>query len=459
MKVVIINSPLFKERNALYDEDSLPPIGLGYIATHLQNNGIEVELIDAIYSKIPLLELIESLTQSKPAFIAANIFTTNYELVKELFEGLKFKSHFIIGGLSTKDLHKEIIGWEISNPMDIVIGDGEMITLDIVKGQPRENPILSQDNFKVYMVNSSSTYYLSDISSQDLNRDFFLNEPIHHPFGFTEANIIASRGCIYNCTFCAAARSLNSEFTIRERTEQSLISELLQIQDKFPEVNSIRILDDLFLKNSNTVQKAINVFSKFNFQWRSMAHVLTFQKVDPTTLKAMKESGCQELFIGIESGSPRILQSINKTHKVETIFENLAKVIMAKIAIKGYFIYGFPGETKEDMEMSFQLAKRLKTLARDEGVNFRTSVFQYRPYHATEIFHDLVQEGKILQIEQVTENKELSGLVGRIQFNFHSGNYSKVDLDTVHDYIYRTTNLNDTGLFNEIEPIDQPTNE
>lgn len=440
----------------MYDEDSLPPIGLGYIATHLQNHGIEVELIDAVYSRIPLQELINSLSQSQPEFIAANIFTTNCELVRELFEGLNFKSHFVIGGLSTKDLHKEIIGWKISNPMDIVIGDGELITLDIVKGELREDPILSKDNFNVYKVDSNSAYYLHDISGQELNRDFFLNEPILHPFGFTEANIIASRGCIYNCTFCAAARSLNSEFTIRERTVQSLTSELQQIQNMFPEVNSIRILDDLFLKNRNTVLKATSVFSKFKFQWRSMAHVLTFQGVDQLSLQAMRDSGCRELFIGIESGSPKILRSINKTHKVETIIENLTKVLKAKINIKGYFIFGFPGETEEDMEMSFQLAAKLKILSNEEGVNFRTSVFQYRPYHGTEIFHDLVNERKVVQVESVIENRELSELVGRIQFNFHSGNYSEVDLDRVHHYIYRTTNLNDRGLFNEIDPIDQP---
>ena len=455
MQVIIINSPLFRERNPLYDEDSLPPIGLGYIATHLQNNGISVDLIDAVYSRTPLRELIDSLTKSKPAFVAANIFTTNYELVKELFEGLKFESHFIIGGLSTKDLYKEIIEWDISNPMDIVIGDGELITLDIVKNQLREDPFLAQGNFRAFMVNSSSTYYLKDISDQGLNRGFFLNEPIQHPFGFTEANIVASRGCIYNCTFCAAARSLNAEFTVRERSELSLISELREIQNSFPKVNSIRVLDDLFLKNSDTVKKATRVFSNFNFQWRSMAHVLTFQKVDPIDLKAMKDSGCRELFIGIESGSPKVLKSINKTHNLESIYQNLAKVLRAKIDVKGYFIFGFPRETEEDMEMSFLLAKRLKTLSLEEGVNFRTSVFQYRPYHATEIFHDLTREGRVLQIEPVTENKELSRLVGRIQFNFHSGNYSEVDLDRVHDYIYRTTNLNDIGLFKEIGPFDR----
>jgi len=81
-------------------------------------------------------------------------------------------------------------------------------------------------------------------------------------------------------------------------------------------------------------------------------------------------------------------------------------------------------------------------------------VFQYRPYHATEIYYDLSEKGQALQVEHVTANDALSHMVGRIQFNFHSGNYAAVDLKTLHDYIYRTTNLNDPGLFKGLEPID-----
>jgi radical SAM superfamily enzyme YgiQ (UPF0313 family) len=459
MKVVIINSPLFRERNPLYDEDSLPPIGLGYIATHLENNGIDVKLIDAVDQRITLQELISALNLMKPDVVASNVFTTNYELVKELFESLSFHTHIIVGGLSTKELHKNILTWNVKNPVDVVIGDGEIITLDIIVGKLKQAPMLHQGSFRVFKVDGSSPYYLHDISGTPLNRKFFLNEPVKHPFGFTEANIVASRGCIYNCTFCAAASSLNREFPIRERSEESLTKELEGIKMSFPQVNSIRVLDDLFLKNRKVVEKAINVFSRFHFQWRSMAHVLTFQDVDDAMMSVLKQSGCTELFIGIESGSPKILRSINKTHNIKTVVNNLSKVFRAKIDMKGYFIYGFPDETLEDMELTFQLAKQLGDIAASEGSRFRTSVFQYRPYHATEIYYDLAGNGKSLQVEQVTPNQALSHLVGRIQFNFHSGNYSDVDLDIVHNYIYRTTNLNSPELYNGLQSLDKPQKE
>ena len=122
MNIIIINSPLFRERNPLYDEDSLPPLGLGYIATNLKANGIDVELIDAVYDRISLTDLINKLNSQKPNFIASNIFATNYRLVQELIEAIKFKTHFIIGGLSTKNLYQKIFDWKTKNNIDVITG-------------------------------------------------------------------------------------------------------------------------------------------------------------------------------------------------------------------------------------------------------------------------------------------------------------------------------------------------
>ncbi len=450
MSVFVVNSPLFREKNPLYDEDALPPIGLGLIATALKIKGVQVELLDAVALNISVAEIVKSVQDSRPEFICINIFTTNFELVKDIVESIEFDTHFILGGLSTKSLKEAISEWNTNRQIDIVHGDGELIVPDIVFNCVQENPSWENNNCRFYGVYSDSVYYVKDISEDKLDRSFFVNEPTIHPFGFTEANIITSRGCIYNCAFCAAASSLSREFGIREKSEKSIIDELDRIQNLYPNLQSIRVLDDLFLKTNNCVEKAIRVFNKSGLNWRSMAHVQTFKGVDKNTLKLLKDSGCNELFIGIESGSPRILKQIHKTPNVETIMENLTNLLDAGISIKGYFIFGFPGETLEDMQMTFDLAKYFRDFARNTSSKFRTSVFQFRPYHGTELFHNLEKydvSERIASVDQIEPNSDLSALVGRLQFNFHSGNYSDVDLERVHDFIYETTNLNVSSIF------------
>lgn len=438
MKVILLNTPLFKEPGESNDEDSLPPYGLGYIATYLQMNNIEVEIIDAIAEKLSVESLISQIEVKKPDFLGLNVFTTNYEIVKDLVTCIKIKTHIIVGSLATKTLYKKILNWETNNQIDIVIGDGELIMPDLVKGIEKDKCFYQSGKRRVFKIDKLSEYHADKISNIPLNRDFFLNEPKINIYNQPEVNLVTSRGCIYNCSFCAAARSHNKEFGVRERGVLSIIAELREIILKYPLVKSIRILDDLFLKSNESIKKAYEIFSKFDLGWRSMAHVRTFSKIKQEYLSSMKKSGCKELFIGIESGSPKILKNIHKTDNVVLIKKNLSKLFKAGIDIKGYFIFGFPEETEQDAQMTYNLAMELKDDSIKYGANFRTSVFQFRPYHGTEIYEKLKNKYPDFHKETISQNNKLSQLIGREQFNFHSNNYSNISLDNIHDYICKT---------------------
>ncbi len=436
--VLIINSPLFRGYQKTDEEDSLPPIGLGYIATFLKLQNIQVELIDSIIQNISLPKLKSIIRRRQPEFLAINIFSTNLKLVKEIVESINFKVHIIIGGLATRTLYPQILQWKTINQIDVVTGDGELITPDIILNQVKEKSKVEIPNRRVFDINRKSIYFIKDISTILLNRDFFNNEPNLNYFDNLEASIVTSRGCIYNCSFCAAARSLNKEYPARERSTDSIVRELNYIKTQNPETVSIRVLDDLFLKSKDSITNAIDIFSKFDFQWRSMAHIKTFKGVGEDLLMKLKESGCYELFIGIESGSPIILKSMNKTHDIRLIKENVEKLFKAKINVKCYFIYGFPDETLEDMEMTYNLALEIKKLSLMHGSKFRTSVFQFRTYHGTLLYENLKRRYPGLDIDTINPDGKLTHLIGRKQFNFHSINHSKVSLKLIRDYICKT---------------------
>ncbi|PJE73462.1 MAG: hypothetical protein COV02_02570, partial [Candidatus Terrybacteria bacterium CG10_big_fil_rev_8_21_14_0_10_41_10] len=171
-----------------------------------------------------------------------------------------------------------------------------------------------------------------------------------------------------------------------------------------------------------------------------LRHVLSFYKLSDAHLLKLKRSGCKEVFIGIESGSPRILKMIRKTSDVDLVKRTIKRLFRAGINVKGYFIFGFEGETFEDMQMSYDLAAWLKEASMKNGTNFRTSVFQFRPYHGTKLYRDMILKGRI--IDEIVHHKDLSAEIGRKQFNFTSGNFSEVSDENLREFIIKTNGIN-----------------
>ncbi|MDD3740588.1 MAG: radical SAM protein [Bacteroidales bacterium] len=441
MGIILINSPLYLNQDDVVSEHFLLPIGLGYIATYLANNDVNVTIIDSVNENLSVETLQETLNLIKPKFIGVNVFSTNYNVVKELIENIAFECHIIIGGLSTKALYQQIVEWDSINKIDIVIGDGEYIILDIIRDDVKESAFYEESKRRVFLVDKNSIYYSEDISNISLDRKLFLKPYSLNILGENEINIVTSRGCVYNCSYCAAARSQNRNSPVRLRSVDSIKNELIEIKQLFPETESIRILDDLFLKSKQSIIEAINIFSEFDFNWRAMAHINTFSKIENNLIYLMKQSGCSELFIGIESGSNEIRQKISKFGTRDMVLENISRIFESGIKVKGYFIYGFPDESLEDMEQTYQLAKEIKDLSIKYNVGFRASVFQFRLYHGTEIFKSLLQNGKITNEDFLTPSPQLTNLIGRKQFNFQSKNFSNVCIDTILDYICRTNSL------------------
>ena len=76
-------------------------------------------------------------------------------------------------------------------------------------------------------------------------------------------------------------------------------------------------------------------------------------------IKELRVGGCKELFIGIESGSESVRKRINKMGDSNDIIKVSQEILQNGIDLKGYFIYGFPKETREDFQKTFELAKEL----------------------------------------------------------------------------------------------------
>ncbi|MBO1264871.1 radical SAM protein [Proteiniclasticum sp. SCR006] len=439
MKVVLINSPIYDRLEIeSAGNEYLPPFGLGYLATKIQEKNWDVTILDTIQLGLNVTQVVQRLYEMEPDIIAINIFSVNIPVVRSILESYQSKAKFIVGGQCTNFIYNEIIKWNTNNELAVIIGEGDLIICDVIEDVVSEPPVYESKTRKVFQVHSSSKYFPADINVLPLNRGLLNEEFVVNYYGLKERAIITSRGCIYDCAFCGAAKSLNHNRKIRLKDKAVVLSEINDLIQVDPTVQCIRILDDLFLRSLQSIRDAIEIFSQFNVSWRAMAHIKTFENVPEELIVQMKKSGCVELFIGIESGSDKVRKMINKLGTVDEIKNTTRKILKCGIDIKGYFIFGFPLESESDMEMSFNVATTIYRYSQNSDGNFRTSVFQFRPYHGTALFNEFVEPKLELDYQ---ENHILSTLIERRHFNIQTKNYSECDDKILYEFIFKTSNL------------------
>ena len=436
-KFVLINSPLFWKRTN-EEEEYLSPLGLGYIATYLKKVGLEVLLLDSVKERLGVEDILKQVSEIKPEFVGINVFTQNYELVQYIIEKMSIQCECFVGGQVVKSIYETILDWKTSNKVNIIIGEGELIIPAIVLENCKEKPIEHLDNKFVYKVDMNSQYFPKDISKIYLDRSFLKDEIINNHYGEKEAAIITSRGCAYDCAFCGGARGLNKDISIRMKDVESVKHEIAEICDLYPDLKSIRILDDLFLRNETSISQAADIFQEFSqLHWRGMVHVLSLIKC-LDKIQLLKNCNCKELFVGIESGSNTIRKRINKLGDISSVISVIRELLIHGKDVKGYFMYGFLDETQEDMEETYKLACELRNISEKGEGTFRPSVFQFRPYHGTRLYNEILEKG--IDIPNCHYNSSYT-LKGRSQFNFCSGNYSRVPDEILEEYIVKTQKI------------------
>jgi len=332
--ILLINSPIYRTERDPDSGNSVPPIGLGYIYTQLKLAGFICQFVDAVLENLLPDEIINIINQSNAQFVGLNVFSSNFDIVHTIIENVSAKKTFLLGGPAIYYLLSEIKSWKTNNDIIIITGEAELVIPEILKDPLKWAP--GGEKIKIINITPESPFYPYNIDLP-LDRTIFKNEPIYRPdLGLTESHIIASRGCMYNCAFCTAATSLNQHIKPRYRSYISLRDEFENIKMLQEKVNCIRILDDLFLRNQSSIELALKLFSESDLFWRSMAHINTFRDLPLKWLDDIKDSGCQELFVGVESGSDDTLQHIRKPFSAESAYKTIC-VILCPLSISSLY--------------------------------------------------------------------------------------------------------------------------
>jgi radical SAM superfamily enzyme YgiQ (UPF0313 family) len=167
-------------------------------------------------------------------------------------------------------------------------------------------------------------------------------------------SMMTSRGCHGCCTFCHHKTFGNQ---VRYFSSERVVDEFFLLRDKYG-ADDIQIMDDNFVTNHDFVEKICQSLKRYNFG-KTFSIEARADAVNPIILKTLKNAGCDYIAFGVESGSQRILNYIQKR---ETLLQIRQAIVWAKEAglkIRGYFILGFPTETRDEMMSTINFAKEL----------------------------------------------------------------------------------------------------
>jgi anaerobic magnesium-protoporphyrin IX monomethyl ester cyclase len=217
-----------------------------------------------------------------------------------------------------------------------------------------------------------------------VDRIYLARDP-HPDRGRVQANMVGARGCPYNCSFCGAAVSANPDITIRVRDPPNILAEMDQLRDAG--VTGFRFVDDLFLGARRVIDLMMSAFTAAGTgdwaRWDATGRINVLNRLDDAALDRMAAAGLRQVALGIESGSQRILTLIDKRITPDMARDVVRRLARAGISVKGYFIFGFPGETAGEIDATVALIRDLWEITGPLPGGFTASAFEYRPYPGT----------------------------------------------------------------------------
>ncbi|MDO8736739.1 MAG: radical SAM protein [Thermoleophilia bacterium] len=191
-------------------------------------------------------------------------------------------------------------------------------------------------------------------------------------FGHPYTTFQSTRGCPFPCSYCV--RSFGRKCVMA--SPEHVVSEVSAAVEQHG-IKYFRFMDDTFTASRRRVLEICEGLRKLDkpISWSCLSRPNT---IDGEIAEALRSAGCRRVYVGIESGSQKVLDYLKRGYELEKVMDNLRQVRASGLEMVGWFIVGSPVETPEDFEMSLRLARELKL----EFIAVSTLV----PYPNTELY-------------------------------------------------------------------------
>ncbi|OGC43713.1 hypothetical protein A2Y85_00185 [candidate division WOR-3 bacterium RBG_13_43_14] len=362
--------------------ERMPPLGLAYIGSSLENKGFSVKIIDF---EVCDQKLTNFLHEYRPVVVGISGTThtrfASFELARQVKQ---YNSDIITvyGGVHATFTAVETLK-NIKEIDYVITGEGEIAMTEFFKNL---NDTRELDNVAGLVFRSGDRIIANP--AQRIDELDSLPMPAYHllpmdkyavelPFINKKAiSLLTSRGCTARCVFCSASRMFDHRVT--RHSSKRVIEEVEILLGQYA-FEGIKIFDSTLTIETDHINGICDeIFErKLKFPWECEIRVGT---VDRNILAKMKDAGCYYVNFGIESASQRILNRMRKGFKVEQAEELLRTCRSVGLKTKVFFSFGHIGETMEEVDSTFRFIDRNREL-----INIVASGAGVRIYPGTEL--------------------------------------------------------------------------
>ena len=197
--------------------------------------------------------------------------------------------------------------------------------------------------------------------------------------------MLSSRGCPHRCTFCLWPGTMTGR-DFRARDPGAVVDEMEHLVRKYG-VDDIYFDDDTMTLSRERLLRICRLIQERDLKvhWIAMGRV---DNLDEELLAEMRRAGCDNLYLGVESGSEEILKRLKKGVSLSQVERAFRMARQSGLRTQAFFLLGGPGETKETLKQTIDFAVRLDP----DNAQFSAAV----PYPGTEMYEESLRKGYLL---------------------------------------------------------------
>lgn len=390
-----------------------PPLGLMYLASFIRQKGFrDIKIIDARRKRLSdeaLKDEIEKFNPNIVGITGLHFESTKLHNVAKLVKSYNKEAIVVIGGpYSSCDYRRAL---EDSSIDYAVIGEGEESFYDLIKNISEQKSIEGLKGI-AYSYKGEFRYTPREKYIEDLDyipqpawdmvslEEYFDSKrlSIGNPLQVEEkaVPIFTSRGCPFGCYYC---HNLFGK-KVRFRSPQNVIDEISYLVSKYG-VKEIEILDDVFNIDKQRAKKICDMILEKGIEIKiNFGNGLRADVMDEELIDKLKKAGTYRMIYGVETGSSRMQEVIGKRLDLDKAKEVIRMTVAKGISTGGFFMIGFPGETKEEILSTIEFAKHSK---------LHTASFYYvKPFPGTSLDKMIEKKGFSYDCPQFSSYNTLS---------------------------------------------------